>query len=349
MKMSRRLNSLSSDVGEKLPTEIRFFRAGLNTTAKGDFFFTAKSAELILQQQEKWGNDFSFDYEHRATTGDVAPAAGWYKLEVRDGELWAVNIRWTEDAKRYILKKLYRYISPTFYADEEGQIVEFFNCALTNVPATDNCAQLIAATKLLVNQEDTVMDLTIPDELGQQLSDRMTAVAYEGDVNAYVSDILTSWLAEQAEEMMPEEAPAEEVAAEAKPEDEKVVEAGCDKKKLSLVSEVARLSAKVVALEASIAKRDQDELVASIIKCGKATKAQEKLLRSLSAAQLNEWARSTQSTKNSVAIPAKNESAATFEGKTLKQWAESSVSERYELSLKNPALYAQVKSLRGSK
>lgn len=133
------------------PTELRLFKAGANDTTKGVFYFTEASADSVMRAAADWGNDFSFDYEHGALTssGEPAPAAGWFDLEIRrtdaGPELWAVNIRWTDRAKQMIEAKELRYISPTFATGKGGEILSLFNCAVTNVPATKHMDAMIAA------------------------------------------------------------------------------------------------------------------------------------------------------------------------------------------------------------
>ena len=133
------------------PTEVRLFRPGANDTEKGVFHFTPDSARLVMEAAARWQNEYSFDYEHQALQHPPveAPAAAWYRLEVRDTpdgpELWAVGIRWTDRALERLRAREYRYISPAFVTDEDGQIVEFVNVALTNLPATRNLPALVAS------------------------------------------------------------------------------------------------------------------------------------------------------------------------------------------------------------
>ena len=134
------------------PTSVRLFAAGANDTEKGTFYFTTASAEAVMHAAERWGNEYSFDYEHQALQSPPveAPAAGWFRLELRatpDGpELWAHNIRWTPRALERLCDKEYRYTSPAFMADEDGIILELINVAITNLPATRALPALVAAT-----------------------------------------------------------------------------------------------------------------------------------------------------------------------------------------------------------
>ncbi len=149
----RRLRiTLATDLKEA-PSEIRIFRAGINKTTKGDFLFDAKAAKAVTKAFEEYGNRLCFDYAHSAVPEKGArpqdqKAAGWFDLEVKDGELWAVNIEWTDTAKTEIEAKEWMYISPWFIFDEKtGRVLEILNIALTNTPATKEAAPLIAADR----------------------------------------------------------------------------------------------------------------------------------------------------------------------------------------------------------
>ena len=101
-----------------LPTEIRLFAYGENSTSKGVFWLTKDSAKMVMDAAATWGNRYSFDYEHSALDPNVAPhdriAAGWFDLELRDDGLYAVKIEWTARATELLTNKEFKYYSPTF-------------------------------------------------------------------------------------------------------------------------------------------------------------------------------------------------------------------------------------------
>jgi len=135
--------------GEAPPTEFKMLSAGVNHTEKGDFVFDADAAEACMSFWGGKGVELSFDYEHQSLQDPPieAPAAGWWTPEVRDGALYATNIRWTARAAKYLSAKEYRYFSPAFNFDKEtGQVLRIINCALTNNPAMDNIAPLVRAS-----------------------------------------------------------------------------------------------------------------------------------------------------------------------------------------------------------
>ena len=134
-----------------LPVAVRLFRAGPNETSKGVFVFDAAAAASVMAGAREDGVDKMFDLEH-LSIDDEAPnydpdARGWYQLDVRNGELWAVNITWTPDGVRRLTEKTQRYISPTFARDDENRVTYLLNTALCAMPATFGTPALVAANR----------------------------------------------------------------------------------------------------------------------------------------------------------------------------------------------------------
>ena len=129
------------------PTEFRLFRAGVNESTKGSFLLDSQALAGVMEDYRRRGVDVNLDYDHQSLNPGVqAPAAGWCSLEMRDGELWAVNVRWTDKARAYLEAGEFRYFSPCFDADPEtGRIRSLINVAITNVPALFQIEALVAA------------------------------------------------------------------------------------------------------------------------------------------------------------------------------------------------------------
>jgi hypothetical protein len=140
--------------GDTPPTEFRIFKAGVNDSQKGSVLFDDLAAKLVMASYKRWGIDLAIDLEHGMV--DVAPGAadptardarGWCKLEVRNGELWAVQVKWTPDGIARLTNKTQRYISPCFDRDvKTKRVIEMFNVALTAIPATNQAPALVAAS-----------------------------------------------------------------------------------------------------------------------------------------------------------------------------------------------------------
>ena len=113
----------------------------------------ASNAAAVIAARRNGEQGFVIDYEHqtlnKATNGQPAPAAGWFKgLEWREGQgLFMVQIEWTERARAMISGSEYRYLSPVFGFDSQtGAVTYIHSVALTNDPALIGLADLAAAT-----------------------------------------------------------------------------------------------------------------------------------------------------------------------------------------------------------
>lgn len=146
-----RLTSIELD-GDSLPTEFRIFAAGVNDTSKGPSLFDADAAKAVMAAYQKHGVDLMIDLEHESldetpARADSRDARGWAKLELRNGELWAVDVKWTPDGAERLRSKKQRYISPAFYQNEDtGRVEEVLNVAICAMPATHGIAPLVAAS-----------------------------------------------------------------------------------------------------------------------------------------------------------------------------------------------------------
>lgn len=144
------LSILLSIESDELPTEIRIFRRGPNETRKGVFVFDAQAASDVMTAYALHGVDIMIDLEHlsldRESVNYDPDARCWCCLEVRDGELWVTNMRWTPEGAERLRAKTQRYLSPAFDHDEDGRVCEIINIGLTSLPATDCIPALVAAS-----------------------------------------------------------------------------------------------------------------------------------------------------------------------------------------------------------
>lgn len=148
-----------------LPVAFRLFKAGQNETTKGVFLFDAKAAESVMAcAADRQGVEYPIDLEHLALDQESRAydpdARGWFSLDVRQGELWAVNVRWTSDGARRLSEKTQRYISPAFCVDEDNRVTEIVNVALVAMPATQGAPALVAANRKTMSAPKAIADLT---------------------------------------------------------------------------------------------------------------------------------------------------------------------------------------------
>lgn len=228
--------------GDEPPSEFRIFAAGKVETSKGDFLFDDKAARLVMADYATQGNELMVDYDHASLAGltldpaQSGKAAGWFNIELRMGELWAVNVRWTEPAHAALARKEWRYMSPAFNTEEGGRITSLLNVALTNIPATRKLQPLMAA-----NAKE-MLSMLSPETIKKALE-----AIKNGDSDAAMS-LLEEMIASAAGGESTAEEPAPEAAAETTPpEEEKVEEAAAV---AASISTLTRLTSKTTLTEA---------------------------------------------------------------------------------------------------
>jgi len=278
----RRVKRLSILLTEAPPAEFRVFKAGLNPTENGySVLFDAAAAASVLEAAKTWGVEMMIDLEHESLTGDPAvradqkDARGWFQLEVRNGELWAVNVRWTPDGQRRLTEKTQRYVSPAFATEAvEGQpgverIVAVQNIALTAMPATRSAAPLVAAKRAPLARRvarDTFRRTSMSPE-----TIKAALEAVEGKDGNAALEVLKALLAEsaagpQTPEAKPPESAAVEPSAEVPDPDKEA--AALAAQALSVAErttvENANLKARLLALE-TVQKKDDDAKRAGLV------------------------------------------------------------------------------------
>lgn len=121
----------------------------------------AMQAVIDRTLQYMGGIEAMVDYDHALNKvdkpGATAKAAGWIKQwEAREDGIWAL-VAWTEPARAAIRSSEYRYLSPLFYSDTAGNLLQFLNVSLVNHPGFDLEA-IAARAETAINPKDTSMD-----------------------------------------------------------------------------------------------------------------------------------------------------------------------------------------------
>lgn len=166
------LYAKGEEEGRDPPTEFRLFSKGVNRSTKGDFLFDEEASSSVMAEYESHGVDLSIDYDHAAVgnSGARVVAAGWFKLELREGDLWATDVKWTPDGAEHLRKGEYRYFSPLFNFDPEtGRIQKIVNSALTNTPALFQIPALVAASA-------TALEDDMPDDFEEKLKKALAEI-----------------------------------------------------------------------------------------------------------------------------------------------------------------------------
>ncbi|SJN11631.1 Mu-like prophage FluMu I protein [Halomonas citrativorans] len=125
----------------------------------GPWHLSAEQAQAIIRLAAARSTDIAIDYEHQTLyaeqNGKPAPASGWVdprSLEYREDGLYG-SIDWTAAAKAAIDANEYRYLSPVFPYDAQGQPLDLLHLGLTNTPAIDEGAAQLAAARLSVTHD----------------------------------------------------------------------------------------------------------------------------------------------------------------------------------------------------
>ncbi|MES1205016.1 MAG: phage protease [Pseudomonadota bacterium] len=148
----------------KAPTEIRLFRAGENETDRGSFLFDEMSAAMVMGSFASDGKPrLHGDWNHGMLSDDAdrdrAAACCSFVPEVRNGELFASDIQWTEDGKSDVETRRYNYFSPAFTWElsEDGafRIRSLINFALVNLAGLKNIDLLLAAKAAVTQQQES--------------------------------------------------------------------------------------------------------------------------------------------------------------------------------------------------
>lgn len=144
------LATLAVSLGDGLPTAFRIFRAGWNATEHGRFLFDEQAASTVMAHYRAHEADRMIDLEHLSLDDQCAnydpDARGWARLELRGGELWAVDVKWTADGETRLRSKRQRYVSPAFAFSPDRRIKRIVNIAITALPATHGAMPLVAAS-----------------------------------------------------------------------------------------------------------------------------------------------------------------------------------------------------------
>lgn len=252
------------------PKEFRIFRAGANETTKGVFLFDEESQKTVMAAFARHGADVPIDYEHKMldwlAPAEDMKAAGWFTPEVRDGDLWAVNVRWTSKAAAHLRDGEWRYMSPAFTTGEDGRIVELINVALTNLPATHQLEALVAASARALAQETnpappekgtpTMKNVLIALGLSESASeaDAIVALSRLRDGTAQDKQIAAQVLS----------------IADAKTIEEAIGKVAAYRDEAAKVS---KLSARVVELESGLRKKEVEAIVGEKVTAGFLTPA----------------------------------------------------------------------------
>ncbi len=272
--------------GEGAPTAFRIWAAGKVVTDHGDHLFTQESASKLLADQATRGNRFSIDVDHMSLNDQAPPenhkAVGWFSVEVRDGDLWAVSVEWTKEIAAGLTAKPpeWKYFSPAYETKKKsGEIVRLLNLALTNNPATHEVTAL--ATTATSKEKAAMADEK--DEKKEQSLGEMLA-AYEAEKDEEKRSKMKEAVRAKFKAAFGEEPDGDEKKEPAKKEEKKASEDGGEKKeeKKASADDADGDEKKAASMAQKIADQAVERFEASR-KAKEETAAKDRILSSLSA------------------------------------------------------------------
>lgn len=140
--------------GDEVPSVVLVSPAGEVRTSGGVYVCDQVSAQAVMEAFRAHGVDIPIDFEHQTVGGEFAradgkaPAAGWIKgLKYTEGVGLEAEVEWTEEGRRDLVARSYRYLSPVaLIAADDRRMYALHSVALTNKPA-------IAGMRAVVNSE----------------------------------------------------------------------------------------------------------------------------------------------------------------------------------------------------
>lgn len=252
------------------PAEFRIFRAGTNETTKGVFLFDEESQKSVMAGFTRHGADVPIDYEHKmldwlAPASDMV-AAGWFTPEVRSGDLWATNVRWTNKAAAHLREGEWRYMSPAFTTGEDGRILELINVALTNLPATHQLEALVAASARALSEQITPAS---PEKGTPKMKNILIALGLSESASEADAIVALSRLRDAAAQDKQVSAQVLSIA-EAKTVEEAIGKVAAYRDEAAKVS---KLSARVTELESGLRRKEVEAIVGEKVTAGYLTPA----------------------------------------------------------------------------
>lgn len=265
------LDLLADGADDGPPKRFPILKPGTLETSKGIFKFTDASASKVLKAAKRYGNDFAIDYNHAMhfmlslDPAESGKAAGWFKAVVKDGVLWAEDVRWTPKAEQKLRDREYRYFSPTVRHSEAGEIEELLSVALTNTPATYGMDPLMAS-QLLAPEAPTEKQRmkTLLAMLGlAEGASEAEAVAALTKLNALFTELSTLTAQKDADAILGTL---------------KAWKVGAD--------QAVQLSQQMAEVKAAAAKAEVEQLISKAKTDGRLAPAMETFARTLAAEQL---------------------------------------------------------------
>ena len=183
-----------------------------------DEHITKESLEQIAEKLNS-GDEVLCDIDHQSCKPGVdrdSKAAGWFhKFVVDPVKGLFANLKLTKKGREIVENREYRYTSPVFTLDENGNPNDIHSVALTNVPAFKGHISPILNSEPNSNEKESIkMDIT-KEELIDLIKRTVNEMNVKKEINEEIreiqEEIVENSCVEKQEEVKNEEtAPAEE-------------------------------------------------------------------------------------------------------------------------------------------
>jgi phage I-like protein len=126
-------------VEDEIPARIQLVPAGSVIVGRDGRTWKNSHPSLVAEASNARLELLPIDENHAtdlaAPKGGESPAFGWMKnlAADADGSIWA-EVEWTERGKEALKDKSYRFISPVFQSEKDGEITTILRASLTNNP-----------------------------------------------------------------------------------------------------------------------------------------------------------------------------------------------------------------------
>lgn len=139
MDMKETVNAFELDYNKTIPKEIELIPSEEIFTGFDGRVFKAIDKQAIISKTNSKLKYIVIDENHKidytAGTGQSTEAMGWMHdfFVKEDNSVWAL-VEWTESGYAKIKSKEYKYISPVYEVDKNGNIISILRAAITNNP-----------------------------------------------------------------------------------------------------------------------------------------------------------------------------------------------------------------------
>lgn len=186
-----------------------------------DEHITKESLEQIAEKLNS-GDEVLCDIDHQSCKPGVdrdSKAAGWFhKFVVDPMKGLFANLKLTKKGREIVENREYRYTSPVFTLDENGNPNDIHSVALTNVPAFKGHISPILNSEPNSNEKESIKMEITKEELIELIKNTVNEMNVKKEINEEIRDI--------------QEEIVENSCGEKK---EEVAENSCDKKQEEIV------------------------------------------------------------------------------------------------------------------